>query len=255
MKGIVVLSLFCLLALTISKAIITDYVLQKASLNGKTNIMLVLNEQINFQTLTTKSGVNVHNIKNHDERGYFVMNTLMQQQKVSQKSIIQYLKRNGLTYRSYWISNTIYVDNVNEQQINEISERTDIRLINTNEEFQVDLEKPTKEVVRPKNETEWNVKWINADKVWELGFEGKGIITGVSDTGVVHSHPALINSYRGKKENGEVDHSYSWLEPYTSAREPNDANGHGTHCVGTVCGGVDRKIGVAPQGKIYFLKN
>jgi len=224
-------------------------------LKGKTNIFIVLKEQINFEKLLSKSGVSVYEIKNHDERGYLVMNTLIKQQEESQKSIIEFLKRRGLSYRSYWISNSIFVDNVNEHQVKELAERSDIRLINSNEEFKVDLEDPLKEVVNPLNGTEWNVKWVNGDKVWELGFEGKDIITGVSDTGVIHNHPALINSYRGKKDDGSFDHNYSWLEPYQpDARIPVDTNGHGTHCAGTVCGGVDRKIGVAPKAKFIACR-
>jgi len=160
-----------------------------------------------------------------------------------------------LAYRSYWISNILFVDNVGESDIHEISERSDVRLINSNEEFKVDLEEPSKEIISPKNDTEWNVKWVNADKVWAKGIEGKGIITGVSDTGVIHDHLALRNSYRGRNENGDVDHNYSWLEPYLpNQRTPVDTNGHGTHCAGTVCGGVDKKIGVAPKAKFIACR-
>jgi hypothetical protein len=35
------------------------------------------------------------------------------------------------------------------------------------------------------------VKWINADKLWELGFTGQNIVVGGADTGIQFDHPAL----------------------------------------------------------------
>jgi bacillopeptidase F len=62
----------------------------------------------------------------------------------------------------------------------------------------------------------------------------------VSDTGVQHDHPALRKSYRGYKEGGAVDHNYNWYDATPSkVAVPEDDNGHGIHCTGTVCGGKD----------------
>jgi subtilisin family serine protease len=38
---------------------------------------------------------------------------------------------------------------------------------------------------------EWNVQRVGADRVWELGYTGQGVIVGDADTGVAWDHPAL----------------------------------------------------------------
>jgi len=133
-----------------------------------------------------------------------------------------------------------------------LGQREDIDFIEVNKDFPLDLEEPQRiHNISSTNqgEIEWNVRWINADKVWAKGFTGTGKVVGVSDTGIQFNHPALIGSYRGNN-NGQIDHNYNWFDGTPNrVAVPEDDNGHGTHCTGTAAGGVARRIGVAPGSK------
>lgn len=85
---------------------------------------------------------------------------------------------------------------------------------------------------------------IGADKVWDLGYNGSGIVVAVLDTGVNSSHPELANSIAGGKS----------FVRYTSSYE--DDNGHGTHVAGIITAdGLDEKAkGVAPGSLVWIAK-
>ncbi|MEV0807002.1 S8 family serine peptidase [Micromonospora sp. NPDC050200] len=86
----------------------------------------------------------------------------------------------------------------------------------------------------------WNIRMIGADRVWsELGVTGSGVVVGSSDSGVDGHHPALADGFRGGDD--------SWYDPWDRTRTPNDANGHGTHTVGSAVGRDG--VGVAPGAR------
>ncbi|MEU5937724.1 S8 family serine peptidase [Micromonospora sp. NPDC047548] len=86
----------------------------------------------------------------------------------------------------------------------------------------------------------WNIRMIGADRVWsELGVTGSGVVVGSSDSGVDGHHPALADGFRGGDD--------SWYDPWDHTRTPNDANGHGTHTVGSAVGRDG--VGVAPDAR------
>ncbi len=87
---------------------------------------------------------------------------------------------------------------------------------------------------------DWNLKLIGADRVWELGIRGAGIVIGQSDSGVQGNHPELVDSYRGRDGN----HNYNWFDPWNGTSSPTDIGGHGTHTLGTIVG---NSVGVAPD--------
>jgi len=62
---------------------------------------------------------------------------------------------------------------------------------------------------------------------------------GIIDTGVDKSHPLLSNVVASKS--------------FVGGESPNDGNGHGTHCTGTV-GATDPRIGVASGFPLYHGK-
>lgn len=104
----------------------------------------------------------------------------------------------------------------------------------------------------------WNVKMINADKVWDtysptFGFAalGKGIVIAVLDTGIDYTHPEL---------SGKV----VWCaltvgtKTYTGTNLRNcaDRNGHGTHVAGIIASTINSvgNAGVAPNVTLYAVK-
>lgn len=227
----VALFLFALVAIA-TCARVTDLLKNELSLkNGKADILIQMKEQVDFSKLTDENGVNVHQMKNEDARGYLVMNTLMKLATLTQASVISVLKQQKVKYTPFWVQNSIAVEGASEQLVNQLAKRIDIDFIESNKAFPLDLETPIEvEKVEEKNQNdiEWNVRFINAEKLWNLGFVGKGIVVGVSDTGIQHNHPALLNSYRGK--NGT--HHYNWFDTTIKSQTPEDENGHGTHCTG-----------------------
>ncbi|HEV2087023.1 MAG TPA: S8 family serine peptidase, partial [Cryptosporangiaceae bacterium] len=77
---------------------------------------------------------------------------------------------------------------------------------------------------------------IGAPKVWATGTTGRGVVVGVSDSGMDGDHAALRSAFRGG-----VD---SWYDPWNGTRSPVDPQGHGTHTTATAVG--SQNVGVAP---------
>jgi subtilisin family serine protease len=78
----------------------------------------------------------------------------------------------------------------------------------------------------------WGVKAVGADT---SPFTGDGIVVAVLDTGINPDHPAFQGVTLVQKN-------------FTESTNPDDENGHGTHCAGTIFGRDvdDLRIGVAP---------
>jgi membrane protease YdiL (CAAX protease family) len=103
----------------------------------------------------------------------------------------------------------------------------------------------------------WNISQTQADKVWEMGFTGQGIIIGGQDTGYDWQHPALRHAYRGLNDSGEVSHNYNWHDAWSNEPAPFDDDGHGTHTMGTILGadGQGNQIGMAPDARWIGCRN
>ena len=124
----------------------------------------------------------------------------------------------------------------------------------------------------------WNVKKVNADKVWNAALpatEGDGVVVAVIDSGVDYTHPDIAqNMWINTDEiagngidddkNGYVDDRYGYdfakscaFGGCTSDGDPLDEYGHGTHVAGTIAAVPDNGIGIvgiAPKAKIMAVK-
>ncbi len=89
---------------------------------------------------------------------------------------------------------------------------------------------------------------VRAPEVWALGFTGEGILVATLDTGVDGNHPALASRWRGVADpNYSENPEWAWFDPVTNTTFPQSFGSHGTHTMGTVCGGPPGdEIGVAP---------
>ncbi|MCU0520518.1 MAG: S8 family serine peptidase [Anaerolineae bacterium] len=97
--------------------------------------------------------------------------------------------------------------------------------------------------------TEENLILINAPALWDLGFQGQGVVVANMDTGVSVSHPDLSARWRGGTN--------SWFDPYGEhPSSPVDPNGHGTATMGIMVGGDagGTHIGVAPLAQWIAVK-
>lgn len=113
---------------------------------------------------------------------------------------------------------------------------------------------------------------IDADKVWEKGYTGQGVVVAVVDTGVDTDHPDLVNNiWRNEGEtncndgndddnNGYVDDCYGWdFGDYDNDPNPDLSFAgayHGSHVAGTIAAEHDDSgiVGVAPDAKIMPIK-
>lgn len=96
--------------------------------------------------------------------------------------------------------------------------------------------------------TPWGIHAVKAAAVWVKGNQGQYSRVLVLDTGIDKDHPALKDNFeKGRDFAGESENL-----PYPYA----DAEGHGTHCAGTIAAqmGSDGFVGVAPQAKILSGK-
>lgn len=91
----------------------------------------------------------------------------------------------------------------------------------------------------------WGVDHIDADLVWPSGNQGQGVKVAVIDTGIDTDHPDLVANYKG---------GYDFVR---NDPDPEDDNGHGSHCAGIIAAMRNNGIGVigvAPQAEVYAVK-
>ncbi|MEO0192418.1 MAG: S8 family serine peptidase [candidate division WOR-3 bacterium] len=168
----------------------------------------------------------------------------------SQAPVISFAEGIGVQkIQSYWVFNGFYAE-ATPEQIRSLAERPEIEYII--EDFVITL--PKDEVITPADGSKavaWGVDTIQADRVWtELGFTGAGIVVANMDTGVDVSHPAFGGRWRS--DNG-------WYDAVNGQPNPYDDHGHGTHTMGTICGGdgpgpFAQDIGVAPGATFIATK-
>jgi subtilisin family serine protease len=91
----------------------------------------------------------------------------------------------------------------------------------------------------------WGIKRIRADRLWEAGHKGKGVVVGHLDTGVDGSHPALRGAIAAFAE-------FDLAGNQVPGARAHDSDEHGTHTAGTIAGRAGQKgaFGVAPEAQL-----
>lgn len=146
-------------------------------------------------------------------------------------------------YESFWIFNGLAVTATSEV-IDELAARPEVRSITPDES----ISGPAAGLALS-GPAEPNLALINAPALWDLGFQGQGIVVANMDSGVDFTHPDLINRWRGG--------SNSWFDPNGEhPLQPFDASGHGTWTMGVLLGGDagGTTIGVAPEAQWIAVK-
>jgi subtilisin family serine protease len=153
-------------------------------------------------------------------------------------------------FKCFWIGNIIRVDTY-QSVVDQIAKRDDVLRVYPN--YGIELIDPV--VENPdgesgnKDDIEIGVIAVRAPEVWDMGITGEGVLVATLDTGVDGNHPALAERWAGVADPRYEGHpEWAWFDPYLNQNDfPYDNHGHGTHTMGTVCGGAPGdQVGVAP---------
>jgi subtilisin family serine protease len=195
----------------------------------------------------------------------------------SQKDIVTLIDRLNYKYKRFLIINAVLVKgDINLVKI--LANRRDVSYIayDSPVKQETGLDISTKTLNEFK--TTWGIKMIEADKVWDLGYHGAGVVVGGQDTGYDWTHPAIKFKYRGFINDTLADHNYNWhdaiheisplhndsiIDPSNNPcgldiQIPCDDHSHGTHTMGTMVGRRESDsliIGVAPEANWIGCRN
>ncbi|HEY0734656.1 MAG TPA: S8 family serine peptidase [Herpetosiphonaceae bacterium] len=226
-------------------------VLQQAAAQNEATFWVLLRDKADLES--------AKRVKGWKEQGDAVVNELKATAEKSQKGLRSLLKGKNKKFEAFWIANAIKVT-ADTATIKELAARPEVAEILNDEPMQLPPAQPGEEEARIQA-IEWGISRIRADQVWStFNVRGEGIVVANIDTGVLHTHPTLVNQYRGNLGGGTFNHNYNWHDPANACNNgrtaPCDNNGHGTHTMGTILGddGGANQIGVAPRAKWIAAK-
>lgn len=185
---------------------------------------------------------------NWSDRGWFVYKTLKDHADKTQSQAIAYLQKTGAHYESYWLTNRILVIDSNLTTFSASLQFHDVVSITAPKEYSLH-QTESNEISTEITSVGSNIAQVQAPAAWALGIDGRGLVVANIDTGVRHTHEALVGTYRGTNGDGTYTHDYNWFNPEDlNDNVPRDGQGHGTHTMGTMVGddGGSNQIGVAP---------
>lgn len=132
------------------------------------------------------------------------------------------------SFKQYFVSNSILVEG-DRSVVEALSNHPDVIEIHPNRPFSVPLfveELPNVTSIqspadflfdffskqsKPTQTVQWNIKNVNADKVWEYtlpGSKGRGTVYANADTGIAFNHQSINSNYRGRLPDGKYNHNY-----------------------------------------------
>ncbi len=210
-------------------------------------------------------------IRGKEEKASFVYKTLKDHADKSQLAIKAFLDKNKVIYTGYFITNSIKIKS-SKKIFEQLMKFENIKSVVWDIPTKMSTtweEKPTQTLRGP--DPEWGILKINADKVWDMGYTGQGVIVAGQDTGYDWLVSPLQKKYRGYLSDSIGEHNYNWHDairepvPLTAdslnpcgydVKEPCDDHNHGTHTMGTMVGSDSTDaIGVAPDAKWIACRN
>lgn len=93
----------------------------------------------------------------------------------------------------------------------------------------------------PSYPEQWNLKMIGCEKAWDKTRGGRDAVIAILDTGFYYDHPDKPNHNAHGRDYVDND----W--------DPEDENGHGTHCAGIAAAAINNYRGIAGISNSYIL--
>lgn len=233
---------------------IAPWVIEHTEGKQEAEFLVILSDQADLggaEALETKA-----------EKGYFVYKALYDRAQITQKPLLEWMTKNGVEHRSYYIVNMIWAKGSRDVVL-ALAARPDVARLDANPVIHNNLPRPgaaEKEAPAAIEAISSGVVYSRAPQVWSAGFNGQGAVVGGADTGYQWDHPALKPHYRGWN-GASANHDYNWHDSIHSSagpcagnsQQPCDDNSHGSHTIGTAIGddGGTNQIGMAP-GAIWI---
>jgi hypothetical protein len=153
-------------------------------------------------------------------------------------------------FQPFWLRNVVRVDTTADE-IALLAARNEVRTVFFNPAIELIEPVPVRDAPEPSSVTggpEPGVVAVRAPEVWAMGFTGSSRLVSSLDTGVDGNHEALASRWRGLDPAYTGNPEWAWFDPVDGTTFPTPCAGsHGTHTMGTVCGGAPgNQIGVAP---------
>ena len=248
---------------------VDPWVLDTAVVETETEFLIFLTEQADLGRAAMLNG--------KLQKGAHVYDRLTATAQETQAPVIAALEGMGVSYRSYWAVNAIWVRG-DASVIRALAQRSDVAHLYANPRVRAERpmvdEEALNRAIAAVASIEWNISKIQAPDVWAEGYTGQGVVIGGQDTGYDWDHPGLINQYRGWN-GSSADHNYNWHDSVhvsgsscgADSPEPCDDQGHGTHTMGTMVGndmdpgdpswpdGAENAVGVAPGARWIGCRN
>ncbi|RHY74564.1 hypothetical protein DYB34_013727 [Aphanomyces astaci] len=174
----------------------------------------------------------VHSLKEHTRTSQALVKLLLANQSTA------------VEVDTTWIDCSMYIDKATNYLMSEIKALPQVKSIYLASVRAYNETKSHDQPTSTVNEViEWGIEKIKAPELWAKGIKGDGIVVGIIDSGVRHTHKRLSSNWRQE---------YGWFDPYDNTELPNDPLSHGTHVTGTIVG--THGIGVAPNAQWIACK-
>ena len=214
------------------------------------SVNIILKSEININNLRSNAK-DIEDVKAHRQA---IVSELKSFSEQSQKDILSILKAGEASgdikdIKTHWLSNMISCT-ASKDYIYSLSKHPDIKILGYNKTEFLLWEENAK-AAEPQRGMTPNIKHVNADKAWNLGLTGEGVLVGVIDTGVNFHKDLEKNLWDGGEE--YPNHGYNTFE---DSHDVTDGFNHGTHCAGIICGDgtSGTQTGIAPDATVMCIK-
>ncbi len=215
------------------------------------SVLVYLKDRVDLDSINDQMDRHHASLKDRHET---VVISLQNKAHSSQTQLVEYLdelqsKEFVKEYHCFWIDNIIRVDTY-QSVVDKIAKRNDVLMVYPN--YGIELIAPVEEIIeseqKNRSDIEPGIEAIRADEVWDMGITGEGVLVANIDTGVDGTHPALASRWAGVADPRYEGHpEWAWFDPSFGNNFPTGYSSHGTHTMGTLCGGAPGdQIGVAP---------